>query len=233
MQKKSSWQKEIGKFKPRFTEFVLNPKKTALVIIDMQYQAAHPDYGVALTLRERGFSQAEIDSYYRRIAKVVVPNQMKLLDFFRRNGLRVIYVATGAMLPDKADRSPTRSKKIPHVSDFEYRVLEEIKPQSDELVINKTTYSAFTSTGIDQTLRNMEITDLVIAGVGTNVCVETTTRDASDRGYRCVLVEDACTTYLQRMHDNTLATFALWFGKAKSTDEVIRELRGGIMKSKS
>jgi nicotinamidase-related amidase len=109
-------------------------------------------------------------------------------------------------------------------------VLEPIKPLPSELVINKTTYSAFTSTGIDQTLRNMGITDLVFCGVGTNVCVESTARDASDRGYRCVMVEDACATYIEELHDATLLAFGLWFGRVKSADEVIKELEQGMRK---
>jgi nicotinamidase-related amidase len=233
MEKKPSWQKELDKLKPgksafRFTEFPLYPKETALIIIDMQYKGAHPDYGVGLTLKDR-FSQAEVDYYFGRLAETVVPNQVKLLDFFRSNGFRVIYVTSGVMLPDGSDRSPTKLKKsYPHIADFEYKIIEEIQPQPDELIIRKITHSAFTSTGIDQTLRNMGITSLVIAGIGTNVCVETTARDAADRGYRCIMVDDACATFTQKMHDYTLLAFALWFGKVQSTDEVIDELEREI-----
>lgn len=190
----------------------------------MQYVGAHPEYGVALTFSEERFSQAEFDYYYKRLTNIVVPNQVRLLDFFRSNGLTVIYMTAGVMLPDGSDRSPTKLRSYPHIEDFEYKILEEIKPSPNELVIRKITHRAFTSSGIDQILRNMGIVYLVIAGVGTNVCVETTARDAADRGYRCVMVEDACATFIEELHDATLLTFALWFGKVKSTTEVINQL---------
>jgi biuret amidohydrolase len=67
----------------------------------------------------------------------------------------------------------------------------------------------------------MGIDGLIIAGVVTNVCVETTARDAADRGYKCILVDDACAAQSQEFHDSTLRTFAMVFGKVRTTSEVI------------
>lgn len=228
----TSLSSHFPKSKRRRADFVLCAPRTALLIVDMQYAAAHPDYGVGLTLHER-FSQAEADYYLHRLGEVVIPNQTKLLRFFRRNGLRVIYVTSGVMLSDGSDRSTTKLKgSYPHVGDFEYKILEEIEPQPEELVLRKVSHSAFTSTGIDQILRNMGITCLVILGVGTNVCVETTARDAADKGYKCVMVEDALATFNQAMHDHSLLTFDLWFGRVESTKEVIEELEESIVGNK-
>jgi nicotinamidase-related amidase len=108
---------------------------------------------------------------------------------------------------------------------FEHRILEDIKPMPGELVINKTSYGAFNSTSIDQTLRNMGIDFLVITGVATHACVETTARDAADRGYRCVMVDDATATFTKYLHDATLRAFATLFGRVANTEDVCTELR--------
>lgn len=223
MKEANFFKRSLNKYGSKFVPFKLNPSKTALMIIDMQYLCAHPDYGVGPNLKER-FSVNEAESYFHRIAEKVVPNQIKLLEYFRGKKLRVIYIVNGTLLPDKSDLLPTRFRKLPHKEDFEYNILKEIKPAPNELVINKTSYGAFSSTCIEQTLRNMGIAYLVITGVGTNVCVETTARDAADRGFRCTMVNDACTTYNQQMHDATLLTYSTWFGKVQNTDEVISEL---------
>ena len=99
--------------------------------------------------------------------------------------------------------------------------MDIVKPNPGELVINKNSNGAFNSTPIDQILRNMGIDTLVIAGVVTNACVETTARDAADRGYNCILVEDGCASYEEISHEMTLRSFARLFGKVMNTDDVI------------
>ena len=67
----------------------------------------------------------------------------------------------------------------------------------------------------------------MITGVATNACVETTARDGADRGYKCILVEDACATFHgQAVHDMTMRNFAALFGKVMATREVIALLSG-------
>ncbi len=109
-------------------------------------------------------------------------------------------------------------------------IIDELKPQISDMVFNKNTGSAFTSTNIDLILRNIGIESLVITGVATDSCVETTARDASDRGYNCILVEDACCARAQDRHDMTMKTFASIFGKVMNTSEVISILKLPKMK---
>jgi len=108
-----------------------------------------------------------------------------------------------------------------HKGTFEHSILEELKPQPGELVINKVTRGAFNSTGLDLRLRNMEIDGLVIAGVVTNACVNVTALDAADRGFKTILVDDACGGLDQSSHDAVMKTFAGLFGKVWDTSEII------------
>ena len=224
MGNKLGWRDELERI-PNFSQqFELNPKTTALIVVDMQNADANPDVGLGTMLRE---NYPEIHSYlYDKLAKVVVPNNIKLIEFFRKNGVRVIFIATATELPDNEDYLPLRRQRakdarfVPRVGTFEHQVLDELRPQEDELLINKRSTSAFNSTAIDQILRNLGIDGLVITGAGTYACVGLTARDAADKGYKCVLVDDACATLNQEMHDAFLLVFANVHGKVQTTDEV-------------
>jgi nicotinamidase-related amidase len=111
-----------------------------------------------------------------------------------------------------------------HIGTLEHEIIEELKPEPGELIIYKNSIGAFNSTAIDQILRNLGVETLVITGGATNGCVETTARDAADRGYNCFLVDDGCVTKNQELHDGTMRNFELLFGKVSTTQEVIDEL---------
>ena len=86
--------------------------------------------------------------------------------------------------------------------------------------MNKTTYGTFNSTGLDHALRSLGIASLVVGGVVTNVCVETTARDAADRGYEVVLLHGGC-AFSPEIHEATLLSFQGPFGRVRRTDEVL------------
>ena len=88
-------------------------------------------------------------------------------------------------------------------------------------IVRKTSMGAFASTGLDHLLRSLEREHLFVTGVSTNMCVETTAREAADRGYAVTLVEDACAATHQDLHEGTLRNFSRFFGKVRSTDEVV------------
>lgn len=101
--------------------------------------------------------------------------------------------------------------------------LEAVAPAPGELVINKRTASAFSSTGIDHLLRSLGVTDLVCCGLTTEACVESTARSAADRGYNVVMVEDACQTWERQAHEWSLRNFARNFGRVADTHSMILE----------
>ena len=107
-------------------------------------------------------------------------------------------------------------------------ILDEVKPVSGEAVINKTTPSAFNSSNIESVLRTMGIEYCLFAGVSTHMCVEGTARDASERGFHCTLVEDACGASKPEYHNHTVVVFQRGFGKVRTTDDVIRELERSL-----
>lgn len=217
------------------TDFVpdirLEPGRTALLVIDMQYASGSRTHGLGRMLREQGREEIGRERF-DRIEQTVVPNIQRLLDFFRRHSLRVIYLTVGSEQPDYGDLPPHMRGFAQAVRNTrgnrEHEILDELRPAPGELVLNKTTAGAFSSTGIDATLRTLKIEQLVITGISTNSCVETTARDAADKGYGCVLVDDACGAARAELHEATLTSFRRLFGRVASTAEVLSELETGL-----
>lgn len=209
-------------------EVVPGPGDTALVIIDMQCGFAHPDHGLAKRAKERG--NFHIFAHLFESLKTVVPNIRRLQEACRREGLEVVFVKVQSYTQDGRDLSPSYKEKgmfFPAGSK-EAEILEELKPVGDEIVLPKLSTSPFTSSPIDQVLRYMGIEKLIIAGINTNYCVETTIRDAFDRGYQVIMVEDACTTVVEAQHKMAVEEIDDIFCKVKTTSEVLELIKEGV-----
>ena len=215
-------------------EFEVIPHSVALLLVDMQKYSCYRHIGLGPVLLKE--MQVVAEHYFSCISGVVVPNAQRLLAFFRDNKLRVTYTCVGPLLPDASDmierrrlrdESRLRAAGIDHFfypGTLEHEVIDELKPKDGEMIFNKNSSSAFNSTNIDQILRNMRIDSLVIAGVATNYCVEITARDAADRGYKCILVTDACAAMSKDAHEMTMTNFAAQYGKVMTTQDVIKYL---------
>jgi nicotinamidase-related amidase len=105
---------------------------------------------------------------------------------------------------------------------------DALRPAPGEPVINKTTMSAFHSSGFERLLRSWGVEQLVSTGVSTNSCVEGTARDAADRGFRCLLVEDGCGAASQRLHDAACENFQRLLGRVAASADVMAELAAAL-----
>jgi ureidoacrylate peracid hydrolase len=97
----------------------------------------------------------------------------------------------------------------------------EIKPLADEPIVTKHRYGAFESTDLDLVLRSQGIRTVIMTGVATNVCVETTARQAFLRDYYVVFTRDCTATYDQAAHEATLRNIEDFFGQVVSADEIL------------
>lgn len=220
---------EYWPFEP--VQFSFDPAHAALLVIDMQYFDAHPEHGLASTIRAMGYQNGHY--YFDRLANTVVPNIQRLLAAFRERQLRVVYVLTGPATADGSDLLPrTRNRRaemkkkfgvsgIFPPGSFERELLPELAAQPGDVLVSKNTTGAFTSSQLDQILRITRVETVLFTGVVTNVCVETTARDAADRGYNCIIVDDACAAYDPESHAATLRTFGRFFGKVQRTDDIL------------
>ncbi len=142
----------------------------------------------------------------------------------------MVYVTIGARLPDASDAPPHMRKLFRELENYagsrQHEIIDELKPRPGEIVVNKTSIGAFASSGLDSLLRAFGCEQLYCVGVSTNMCVETTAREAADRGYLVTLVEDACGTTHADLHESTMKNFSRLFGRVCATDDVVREVGG-------
>jgi ureidoacrylate peracid hydrolase len=169
------------------------PGKSALLIVDMQYYHAHPDYGWGRRLAEQGVFHLAAP-FVERVQAVVIPNIQLLQRACRTAGIDVIFVKIEMQRADLRDANPQYRLWGYNVvtGSKDAQVLDEIAPLPGEIVLNKRSTDAFNSTDLERILHNVGIETLIIAGVNTNGCVEMTARGAADRGFSVLLVEDAC-----------------------------------------
>ncbi len=204
----------------------VDASRAALVIIDMQYATGSRHGALARKLKAEGSTVG--DYRFDRIERFVLPNSLRLRDHFTALGRPVLHVTVGAALPDASD-APLHMRKLfvefkNHLGSREHEIVDELKPRPGEHVLRKTTIGAFASTNIDSLLRALGCEQLYMTGVSTNMCVETTAREAADRGYGVTLVEDACGTTHEDLHQVTMRNFQRLFGRVRSTAESLAEL---------
>lgn len=215
----------IGAFS---TAGAIDPARSALLVIDMQHATGSRDGALARRVMTTPEGRRTLAYRFERIETRVVPAIRRLLDAFRGRGLHVVHVTIGAQRPDAADAPPHMRKFFAelgnHVGAPDHAILPELAPLPGEPVVNKTTNGAFASTGIDSLLRALRADHLVMAGISTNMCVETTAREAADRGYAVTLVEDACGATHPESHAMACFNIGRLFGRVASTDAVLAEV---------
>ena len=212
------------------TERPIDLSRAALVMIDMQYATGSRQGALARKLQAEG---SRVGDYrFARIEQQVLPNTLRLRTHFSQLGRPVLHVTIGAAHADALD-APLHMRRLftefrNFVGSREHEILDELKPLPGEHVLRKTTIGAFASTNIDSLLRALGCEQLYLTGVSTNMCVETTAREAADRGYGVTLVEDACGTTHEDLHQVTMRNFQRLFGRVRSCDEALAELQTAV-----
>ncbi len=187
---------------------VLDPKNTALVLIDLQQ-------GIVSRPTLAPYSGTE-----------VVAHAVRLAMRFRATGGLVVPVHVvfsedgGDALRMPTDASLRGGDPPPDFSDF----VGKISPQPGDLVITKRQWGAFYGTELDLQLRRRGIDTIVLAGIATNFGVESTARDGFERGYTQIFVEDAMSSISAEAHAFACRTILPLLGRVRSTDQVLAAL---------
>jgi len=187
--------------------FLFEPATTALLVIDMQRDFLEPG----------GFGAALGNDVSR--LQAIVPTVRLLLDACRAVGVPVMHTRE-CHSPDLADCPPAKRRRgepalrigdpgpmgrILVKGEPGAEIVRELAPIGGETVIDKPGKGAFFATGLARELARLKTTHLLLAGVTTEVCVQTTMREANDRGFDCLLVEDATESYFPEFKAATLA----------------------------
>ena len=187
--------------------FEFDPASTALIVIDMQRDFLEPG----------GFGET-LGNDVSLLRTTIEPNK-KLLAAWRQAGLHIFHTREGHA-PDLSDLPPSKRRRgnpslrigdrgpmgrILTRGEPGHDIIPELYPLPNEPVIDKPGKGAFTATDFQEQLARRGITQLVVTGVTTEVCVNTTVREANDRGYDCLVVSDATASYFPEMHAAGLA----------------------------
>lgn len=187
--------------------FTFDPATTALVVVDMQRDFIEDGGACGVG----GMNVARLQD--------VVPRVGALLAAMRGAGALIVHTRYG-FKPDLSDlpesvRQQSRDAggeygtpgplgRILTQGEPGFQIITELEPRVGEVVVDKSTFGAFTFTGLDDILRGKGVTHLVLCGVTTQCCVEGTLREAVDRGYFVLTVEDCCGAFDQDLQDGTM-----------------------------
>ncbi|MCP8308561.1 MAG: cysteine hydrolase [archaeon] len=130
-------------------------------------------------------------------AKRIIPNMKRLLESAREKSKPVIYV-TDTHLP--VDREMTLWGEHSMKGEEGAQIIDELKPDKKDYMIEKRTYSAFYETGLDPLLRDLKVDTVVITGLHTNICDRHTAADAFFRGYKIIVPEDCVDAFTEKDH---------------------------------
>jgi ureidoacrylate peracid hydrolase len=195
----------------------LVPAKTALVVVDMQ----------------NGFMVPELGHAPCAMAHEIVPNINRLAKAVRDTGGKVIWIQTAyhdetlqswsISYEMVGKRGAERRKFSLSPQNKGYEIFPDLKVESDDLIVVKNRYSAFIqgSSNIEEVLKSRGLDTLLITGTVTNVCCESTARDAMMRNYRTIMITDGNAAATDEDHNAALNNFYLTFGDVMSTDFVI------------
>lgn len=190
----------------------LDRKNTAVIVVDVQNDYCHPKGAIAKT----GIDVSA--------AGKMIPELRALLESAREHNVPVIFLQTNHEKATDSEVWVSRFKDginpICHTGSWGAEFFE-ISPLESDIVVKKHRYSGFIHTRLETVLQTLKIETLIMTGVSTNLCVESTARDGFMRDYHIVLMKDACAAFSQEEHDMTVKTVNTYFGMAASTKDVI------------
>jgi nicotinamidase-related amidase len=187
-------------------EFEFDPASTALVIIDMQRDFVEPG----------GFGEA-LGNDVSLLQQAVAPTR-RVLEAARAAGVLVIHTREGHR-PDLSDCPPAKLARghldngigdagpmgrILVRGEYGHDIVDDLKPLPGEPVVDKPGKGAFYATDLEAMLRVRGIRSLVVTGVTAEVCVQTTVREANDRGFDCLVLSDCIASYFPEFYEMTL-----------------------------
>ena len=196
----------------------LDPARTAILAIDIQNTYLEP--------KDTPEETARWQPFYDRMREIVIPNTRRLIDACRPKGVEIIYARIACHKTDGRDRSLSQKKPgfnyllLPK-DDEPGQVVPELAPESDDIVILKTTDSALTGTNLRLMLRNMDITDVIISGIFTDQCVSSTVRSLADESFGVVVLDDCCAAATMELHESELKIINMIYCHVVQLDEAL------------
>jgi isochorismate hydrolase len=156
---------------------------------------------------------------------VIVPNLKRLIDFYRKAKLPVIFTKHSLKYNEEPGIMGRWWNDVIREADKLSKIVPALEPLDSEVVIRKTRYSAFHGTELEEVLYKNNVKSVVITGVMTHLCCETTARDAFMRDYEVFFAVDGTATQNEELHISSLRTLSHGFCVPVTTDEILLKLK--------
>jgi nicotinamidase-related amidase len=209
-------------------DIVLNPAKTALLVVDLQVAylpSSPPPHATAAEMVE----WRRWEPFRNRMHGAVLPNTRRLLARFRELRRDPLFVRIACLTPDGRDRSLSQARPgfnnllLPHTGP-ESQILPQVAPLPHEIVLTKTTDSALTGTNLRLLLHNLGVRDVVVCGIFTDQCVSGTVRSLADESFNVIVVDDASAAATDELHRAELTILNNIYCQVLTTDETLAAL---------
>ncbi len=216
-----NWKKRHRSFYYKYAEdpneIILKSKETAHLIIDVQKTYLEP--------KDNSEENAEWEPFFNRMSDLVIPNIKNLISFLREKKVENIFARIACHKESGIDRSLSQKKP-----GFNYlllpkdtpsgQIVDELKPQPEDIVMMKTTDSALTGTNLRLILSNMGIKNVICTGIFTDQCVSSTVRSLVDESFNVVVVEDCCAAATDELHRHELEIINMIYCHVVNLNEV-------------
>jgi isochorismate hydrolase len=167
----------------------------------------------------------DMQQYFLSIAAPILGNVLSIIEACRSVDIRTIFTRHGHKnISEDGGMLVAWWGDLIEYGSKDWELINALKPSDTDGVIDKNRYSVFHGTGLDESLRSRKIEELIITGVMTNCCCETTARDAFVRDYRVFFVSDATATANDELHVASLKNLAFGFAHIISTEQLCRYL---------
>jgi nicotinamidase-related amidase len=199
----------------------LSAERTALLVIDIQ--------NTYLEIASDPVEAERWAPFRERMNSIVIPNTAKLVADCRARGVEIIFARIACMKPDGRDRSLSQKKPgfnyllLPKDRE-DSQMVPELTPADDDIVVLKTTDSALTGTNLRILLRNMEIRDVIVAGIFTDQCISSSVRSLADESFGVVVVEDCCAAATDELHLNELKTINMIYCHVMQSEDALESI---------
>jgi len=216
-----SWKKRHRSFYYKYAEdpddIVLKSEETAHLIIDVQKTYLEP--------KPNTEENVEWQPFFNRMNDLVIPNIKNLISFLRNKNVENIFARISCHKESGLDRSLSQKKP-----GFNYlllpkdtpsgQIVDDLKPESDDIVMMKTTDSALTGTNLRLILNNMGIKNVICTGIFTDQCVSSTVRSLVDESFNVIVVEDCCAAATEALHNHELEIINMIYCHVVNINEV-------------
>jgi len=216
-----NWKKRHRSFYYKYAEdpddIVLKSEETAHLIIDVQKTYLEPKPNLE--------ENAEWQPFFNRMSDVVIPNIKNLISFLRNKNVENIFARIACHKESGLDRSLSQKKP-----GFNYlllpkelpngQIVDELKPEPDDIIMMKTTDSALTGTNLRLILNNMGIKNVICTGIFTDQCVSSSVRSLVDESFNVIVVEDCCAAATEELHNHELKIINMIYCHVVNLDEV-------------